>query len=222
MSYKIVVARYNENIEWLQPDIDNCIIYNKGTPLYCNNEILLDNIGRETHTYLYYILTNYNELPDIVLFTQGAISEHRRNGTLTYLYELKNEALLNGLSIPFGLDYESPLLDKKWNKNNSWFSTLNYKEANKTIDFDEWFIKHISKEYPAQLLYYPNALFAVKKEFILQHPIEYYQNLIEEVNYAVDPGEGHLFERAWYHIFSNKSNHIEKYTHLYYNNILIH
>ena len=28
MQYKIVVARYNENINWLKNEMNNCIIYN--------------------------------------------------------------------------------------------------------------------------------------------------------------------------------------------------
>ena len=31
--YKCIVARYNEDISWLEPIFDNCIIYNKGEPL---------------------------------------------------------------------------------------------------------------------------------------------------------------------------------------------
>ena len=38
MSYKIVVARYNENIEWLNSEKSNCIIYNKGNKLNIDNE----------------------------------------------------------------------------------------------------------------------------------------------------------------------------------------
>ncbi len=30
-TYKIIVARYNENINWLKDEMNNCIIYNKGT-----------------------------------------------------------------------------------------------------------------------------------------------------------------------------------------------
>lgn len=30
MSYKIIVARYNENIDWLNSEMKNCIVYNKG------------------------------------------------------------------------------------------------------------------------------------------------------------------------------------------------
>jgi len=38
MSYKIIVARYNEDIEWLNSEKENCIIYNKGNKLNICNE----------------------------------------------------------------------------------------------------------------------------------------------------------------------------------------
>ena len=68
MSYQIVVARYNEDIEWIADN--NKIIYNKGILLNINNEYLLENIGRESETYLHYIIDNYDNLPDVVVFTQ--------------------------------------------------------------------------------------------------------------------------------------------------------
>jgi hypothetical protein len=45
MSYKIIVARYNEDINWLKMEIDNCIIYNKGNKLGLTNETRIDEIG---------------------------------------------------------------------------------------------------------------------------------------------------------------------------------
>ena len=45
MSYKIIVARYNENIEWLHSEMTNYIIYNKGNKLNIENEICLENIN---------------------------------------------------------------------------------------------------------------------------------------------------------------------------------
>ena len=56
----------NVDLEWLNPIIDNCIIYNKGNKLGLSNEIILDNVGREAETYLHYIIDNYDNLPDIV------------------------------------------------------------------------------------------------------------------------------------------------------------
>jgi hypothetical protein len=92
MSYKIIVARYNEDINWLNTEISNCIIYNKGNKLNIENEILLDNVGRESETYLNYIIQNYNNLPDIVIFTQANIADHKGSNDINYLLNIKNEA----------------------------------------------------------------------------------------------------------------------------------
>jgi len=51
----IVVSRYNENIEWTK-EFPNVLIYNKGEKLdNYTNQIMLDNVGREGHTYYKYI-----------------------------------------------------------------------------------------------------------------------------------------------------------------------
>ena len=55
--YKIIVARYNEDIDWLASEMHNCIIYNKGEKLGLSNEICLPNVGRESETYLNYIIS---------------------------------------------------------------------------------------------------------------------------------------------------------------------
>ena len=71
----MVVARYNENIEWVLPYNDIAVIYNKGLEIKLpfNNIINLENIGREGHTYLYHIIENYNSLTsDKIIFTQGS------------------------------------------------------------------------------------------------------------------------------------------------------
>ena len=93
MSYKIIVARYNENIDWLNSEMANCIIYNKGNTLNIENEIPLENLGRESETYLHYIITNYDNLPQVVVFTQANISDHKGSNDVNYLINIKNEAL---------------------------------------------------------------------------------------------------------------------------------
>ena len=56
MKFCIVIARYNENVEWSK-QFSNVIIYNKGTSLKGDyNEILLKNVGREGHTYYKHII----------------------------------------------------------------------------------------------------------------------------------------------------------------------
>jgi len=72
MTTEIVIARYNENLDWIKL-LDKNIkitIYNKGEPIDYPS-IKLPNIGRESHTYLYHIINNYNKLADKTIFCQG-------------------------------------------------------------------------------------------------------------------------------------------------------
>ena len=67
----IVLARYEEDISWVQPFLTeaNVIIYNKGSPL--NGTIELPNVGRESHTYLHHIVHNYDDLAYWTVFSQA-------------------------------------------------------------------------------------------------------------------------------------------------------
>ena len=93
--------------------------------------------------------------------------------------------------------------DKEWNlSENGWyFLHYNYKN-NKPITFVDWFTLNITTIYPNPINIYTCAIFAVKKELILQNSIEYYQNLILTVNHHINSSEGHFFERSWYYIFN--------------------
>jgi hypothetical protein len=205
MSYKIIVARYNENIEWLNSEMSNCIIYNKGNKLNINNEILLENLGRESETYLHYIITNYDNLPDVVVFTQARISDHKGIDYINYLIDIKNQALKHSKSIPCHIHYDVGNcihFDKEWNlRQDGYYLKDNYKNNN-PITFLEWFKNNIDINYPNPICVYVGGIFAVKKEYIINKPIEYYKRLILEVNHHINSTEGHFFERSWYYIFS--------------------
>lgn len=91
MSIEIVIARYKENLDWVFkiPEEYKIIIYNKGgnseelNYLLKNNKNIiireLENIGRESHTYLTHIINNYKNLSDKIIFTQGNPIEHNHD-----------------------------------------------------------------------------------------------------------------------------------------------
>jgi hypothetical protein len=66
-----VIARYEENIDWV--DKLNCeyIIYNKGSHLENREYIKIENKGRDLDTYFHYIIENFEKLPSYVIFLQG-------------------------------------------------------------------------------------------------------------------------------------------------------
>jgi hypothetical protein len=205
MSYKIVVARYHENIDWLKSEMPNCILYNKGKPLHLENEIRIPNVGRESETYLQYILANYNQLPDVVVFTQARISDHV-GGDVNYLLNLKTQAFEKSNSQNCWMHHDvgkCNCFDKAWNIRGGGYYYLheNYKNDQR-MPFFEWFKQNIRNDYPNPIWIYPNGIFAVTKERILSNPIEYYEKLLLEVNHQVNPAEGHFFERSWYYIFN--------------------
>jgi len=211
MSYKIIVSRYNENIEWLEKEYENCIIYNKGIPLNINNEIILNNVGKESETYLNYIIKNYNNLPDVIVFTQARISDHRGSDDINYLINLKNEALINDKSnvTTIHSQYQGNewWWEPEWNlRDGEYYLKNNYKNNN-YITFIDWFKKNINSEYPNPIHIYANGIFAIKKELIIMNSKNYYKKLRLQINHHIDPAEGHFFERSWYYIFNS---HIKK------------
>lgn len=83
MKIDIVIARYKEDIRWINT-IDkqfNIIVYNKGTPIKTkmNDNVLvrtIPNVGREAETYFRYLYEQYDNLPDATIFLQGHPFSH--------------------------------------------------------------------------------------------------------------------------------------------------
>jgi hypothetical protein len=191
--YKIIVSRYNESIHWLTPVLSDCVIYNKGHSLHLN-EPLLPNIGRESHTYLEFIIQNYYELPDICIFTQGNIMSHGRS--LSYLLDMKHHVEKFGKSEP-SICYESYSGRIEFDPE---FKTSLPSSTQKC--FRDWFIENVQPKYPNPIFIYINGVFAVHKDKILQHPMSYYKHLQTFLSHDINPNEGHYFERSWYYIFN--------------------
>lgn len=204
MSYSIVVARYQEDVDWvndlkyifintrIQP-----FIYNKGTPLehYPLSYISLSNVGRESHTYLYHIIHNYDNLSDLVFFTQGNPFDHS----------------------PEFLDIMNQIIDSQEDFSPSPFpdfqplsrTILTSNVANcphhKGLPLKRVYQQIADKNVESLAIRFsPGALFSVTREAIRRHPREYYEKLIKMVDYDINPIEGFCFERLWGEIFSRK------------------
>ena len=75
----IVIARYNESIDWLNDIEYSYTVYNKGLPDIEFEYTQLLNTGRESDTYLYHIVTNYDTIDQPIAFLQGKPFEHCSN-----------------------------------------------------------------------------------------------------------------------------------------------
>ena len=77
----IVVSRYNEDISSFIPYNNNLMVYNKGVndinrSINHNYVKIVPNLGREAGTYCNFILDNYENLPNYIIFTQANPSNH--------------------------------------------------------------------------------------------------------------------------------------------------
>jgi hypothetical protein len=193
-SYKVVVARYREDLSWLNKyNLDNVVVYNKGgedNTLNLPNVINLPNVGRESHTYLTYIIDNYYNLPDIIFFTQGSINDHGMAG-----FDFLN---INGYSKNYstcsfmqGFSCYPPRL-------NYYYTELDPAEC----DGVEWFRRYVNAHIDMNVMnIWFGAIFSVRKEYILSRPIEYYKTLLQQLQ-SFNPEVGHFFERSWFYIFN--------------------
>lgn len=93
--YQLIVARYNEKLDWALPYNFLTKIYNKGD-VETIPKIFLDvenlpNVGRESHTYLYHIIKNYDNLSEYTIFSQGNPLDHIIGTSYTDITYSKNE-----------------------------------------------------------------------------------------------------------------------------------
>mmetsp|Transcript_72589 Transcript_72589/g.132606 ORF Transcript_72589/g.132606 Transcript_72589/m.132606 type:complete len:442 (-) Transcript_72589:113-1438(-) len=71
-SIEVVMARYDEDIEWSDPYLHVRTVYCKDQKnMVSGCSALLPNVGREGHTYLYHIVKNYDKLAQWTVFTQA-------------------------------------------------------------------------------------------------------------------------------------------------------
>lgn len=188
MNYCIVVARYNECIKWTK-QFSNVIIYNKGTLLKDDfNVKLLNNVGREGHTYYKYIYDNYDNLTDYTIFLQGNPFDHSPN----IIYNLNKFINDKNLSIDF--EFLSEMVVSCNLSGCKFHSNIPLIEVYEKL-FGE------RKEY-MEFKFGAGAQFIVSKKKILQNPKEFYLKIIKILENDINPIEGFVIERFHKLIFN--------------------
>jgi hypothetical protein len=181
MSVKIVVARCHEDISWTR-QFPNVRIYNKGNKLEDNyNEVLLQNVGREGHTYYRHIYDNYDNLEDYTIFLQGNPFDHSPNIIQNLKKYIENPDLI--------LDFEF-LSERILNTN---LTGCSYHGGLPLQDVYEKLF-HERKEN-MEIVFGAGAQFIVSKKQILKRPRDFYLQIINMLENDISPIEGYVIER---------------------------
>lgn len=200
MNRKVVIARYNEPIEWVLDIKCDYVIYNKGNdinhPGIDQDKIInVPNEGREAETFLRYIVSNYHDLPDSIAFLQGNPFDH-------YPEALN---VINSENTP---DMErmgsQTFCDRVGRDSYPGLPVFNIQK----IIIPELETERYDFTAGAQLM--------VDKKYIINKPLSWWQHVFYVYNnywfsniesgYGHKPGVfiAHVFERLWEYIFKHE------------------
>jgi hypothetical protein len=196
--FEIVISRFNEDLKWLKEAPFNrhkIICYNKS-----DNENFykpegmtvhkLPNLGRETHTYLYHIMKNYDNLPDTTIFLPGSAD-----------YETKIENCRD--TVLLAEKYQRNVFIGNYNENvrnhiyrfmvDRWdvrhpLNNVQNKESILTPAIIRPYGKWYDHHFKDIVMKYVNwcGIFAITRETIRQHSIEHYKPFFDELSVGKD------------------------------------
>lgn len=192
MTFSIIVARYNEDIQWTK-QFQNVIIYNKGEKLDDSyNQVFLDNVGREGHTYYKYICDNYENLADYNIFLQGNPFDHSPN----IISNLNKYINAKDLTIDFEFLSEG-ILDC------NLYGCIHHTGL-PLIDIYEKIFGE--RKVHMQFKFGAGAQFIVSKKCILNRSKSFYSNIVQMLQNSKNPIECFVIERFHKIIFKQKTN----------------
>jgi hypothetical protein len=181
MNKRLIISRYNENLDWLDRINFDYLVYNKGENINLPY-IRLENIGRETDTYLRFIIEHYNNLPNYLILCQGNPFTHHRD-----FVNVVNEFSHNDNSVVYLSEHI--VNDEPYNHN----------PENGDIRCDK-LLDILNIPYSKNNLLFPaGAQFIIPKDKITNKTIEFWKECLRVCNtYSIMPW---VFERVFPIIF---------------------
>ena len=223
----IVVARYKEPLDPWAEVASNTYLYAKSNITQSSDNVSHDafrlyeqlpNAGREGQTYCHHIYTHYDTLEPIVIFSQAAPFDMigpETNSTQELVEKalqtpeseydpvtIYNHDLLHDLADWKKINWSSP--------DESYWITPNQLKSLTYAPYDmATFWKTIfGVDHPAAVRVLHGAIFAVRREAILQHPKDLYKGCLDQFvtagKGAVNPEVGFFMERVWMALWSKK------------------
>lgn len=190
-----MISRFNQDVSWIGEYAPSAILYDRSDdPL--PGSIIVPNIGTDIADKLHFIITNYNKLPPVMIYTKANLFKYitkaefdlvKDNSFFTPLLT-KNHEQKPGVSFYLNNIY--------WEINNLWYLGAH------PCKFDP---KAVQRDLGIDKLEYvpfaPGSNYILTAEDIRKHPVEFYQKLLNYLTWAVYPGEAQIIERGLYTIF---------------------
>ena len=213
----IVISRYAENLTWVtalckKSERLKPTIYNKGDEISCSyTQLLLPNIGKNDHTYLYHIVHNYEKLAPVTIFCPGSsFDDSDKSEMLSFIVD---KVLKTSDTVMVGKIYDIPVKQMLFNYQLDFYDTSNKQNMAKSgyLPLIKSTIRPFSKWYDTMFCekndnwndvhlacYY--SIFAVSARDIKKRTLSFYENLLSQFTHP-NMEVGQYIERSWAAIF---------------------
>lgn len=201
------ISHFNGDIEWVsQIDKKNYIVYNKsGEKLPKEiNHVNIRNLGYNLYSYLKFIIDNYNDLPETIVFCKDNIFRRHiefdlfknllKRNTFTSMEENshKNEFPIVLKTSDSGFTE----INSSWYRNK--YPRLFFKDFNY---FYQYIFENVEK--PLFVRFAPGANYICPKNNILLRSKNFYKNLLTFVSHSQYSCESHFLERSLFVIWNS-------------------
>ena len=191
-----MVSRYNQDVQWVGEYAPNMILYDRSDDPVPGSNVVA-NIGTDIADKLHYMITNYNQLPAVMVYTKANLFKYitkeefdlvKDNSFFTPLLTKNHRTYsTDGQVICY---YENGIY---WEINNLWYLNshpckFDPKEVMETLGIDKL-------EY---VPFAPGSNYILTAADIHKHPVELYIKLYNYLTWSVYPGEAQVVERGLY------------------------
>jgi hypothetical protein len=199
---KFIISRYNHPLEWLKDYPGDHVIYDRSDKEpHVEGAISVPNIGTDIYDKFTYIIDNYDNLPDVAVYTKANLFKYitkeefdkvKDNKTFTPLHTMNHKVYSDALGPVCFYDNKGMFNEV----NNFWYLyPLPAKFAPTIIDF----FNMKERLYNA---FSPGSNYILTKENIRKHPKEVYEKFRKCLDWDVYPGDAQLLERNLYYLWS--------------------
>lgn len=207
----VIISKYAEDVEWADALGYDYTVYDK-SPNPMEKAIQLENIGRESHTYLTHIVRCYERLYPVNVFLQGNpfdhLSDHGAASVAVLRKKIEEVAVRR---IPFKGFAWFKLKCDRFGRPHALKEEQNrgrWTGWGKDIPLGDVFEALFPARFPEQLVVRaPAGVFAVTGERIRTRPKAFYEYALSLLEADPDDSNntGHAFERLWQHIFNGNT-----------------
>ena len=171
----------------------HCVVFTKDGAWAKGEYLTSSHKHSICHTYLMYIINDYEELPKNVIFTNDITHSPKSYAWVDNLTDN------NGFQSPHTKHRRISLNSNGHIKTQkAWFP---HRMLLSKYDFKTW-CKATLPASTVPTLYNEGSVFAVTRQNILKHPKNFYESLIETIPVSSYCEEEHYFEYCWETIFS--------------------